>query len=293
MDAVCIKGDWDVILEKDPKGNLLGVLVYHIRKYRGFTLILMPPMTAYNGFYFFYPEGTKSHSMVSYQNKVTEALLAQLPKSSLYFQQFHPSYNNWLPLYWKNYRETTRYTYILDKSLGEDTLRKNLKGNLRRGFKHVEESCVIEDHGFESFWPVLEESFTSRNKPIPYNKEVIKRLFDTYQDKNILTVKACRHLESNKIISGVMLASDKNTTYYLASFYLPKVKPTGSMGYTFWKSIFSCDTKFCDFEGSMLKEVEFFLRSFGGELTPHYKVYKVHNPFLRWGLRLFKPDFFV
>jgi len=249
-------------------------------------------MTAYNGLYFFYPPGTKDHSRVSYQNKVTEALINRLPECSLYFQQFHPTYNNWLPLYWQNYKETTRYTYLLDKTEGEKALKKNLKGNLRRSFRHVEAACQIEDHGFDEFWPQLKKSFQIREKPVPYQKEVLKNLFMAFNDTKLLTVKACRHKASGELISGVVLASDNNTTYYIASYYLPNVKPVGSLGYVFWKSIFSCDTKICDFEGSMLKDVEFFLRSFGGQLTPHYKIHKVHNPLLKWGLRLFKPTFF-
>jgi len=289
MDAVCIKGDWDVILEKDPKGQLIGVLVYHIRRHRGFTIILMPTMTAYNGIYIFYPHGTKEHSKVSYQNKLTELLISRLPKCSMYFQQFHPSYQNWLTLYWKGYKQTTRYTYVMDKTIGEPTLRKNLKGNLRRSFKYVEEACVIEDIGFEDFWPNLEKSFLQRNREVPYNYQLLKNVFKAFEGTDQFIVKACRHKETNELISGVVLASDKITTYYISSFYLPNAKPSGSLGYVFWNSIFASDTTICDFEGSMFKEVEFFLRSFGGQLTPHYKIWKIHNPLLKLAISIFKP----
>lgn len=292
MDAVCIKGDWDVILERGPKGKLLGLLVYHIRKYRGFTLILMPPMTAYNGLFFFYPKGTKGHTKISYQNKVTEKLFDRLPKCSFYYQQYHPSYDNWLSLYWKGYKETTRYTYLMDKTIGEPVLRKNLKGNLRRNFKFIEEACTIEDLGFDSFWPNLQKSFEERGRPIPYNKTVMENLFEAFGQTKQLTVKACRHKETNALISGVVLASDETTTYYIASYYLPEATPKSSLGYVFWRSIFDSDTKICDFEGSMLKEVEYFLRAFGGQLTPHYKIWKIHNPLLRLGINLFKPRLF-
>lgn len=292
MDAVCVKGDWDVVMEQDPKGNLLGILVFHIRKYRGFTLILMPPMTPYNGLYFFYPPGTKDHSKISHQNKVTEALFAKLPKHDLYAQQFHPSYQNWLQLYWQKYKATVRYTYYVDKTLGEEALLGNLKGNLRRGFKQIEESCIIEEHDFNGFWPQVEKSFRLKKKPVPYNKEVIQRLFDAFYDRGQITVLACRHKETNDLVSGVMLAKDKMTTYFLASFQMPDIKPAGAMGYNYWKGIFYGDTEICDFEGSMIKDIEFFLRSYGGVLTPHYKIHKVHSPLLKVALNLFKPGFF-
>lgn len=292
MDAVCVKGSWDVILEKDAKDRLVGVLVYHIRKKYGMKLILMPPMTAYNGIHIIYPHGTKGHKRISYQNRVSKSLIDQLPKCSLYFQQYHTDYTNWSGLYWEGYKETTRYTYLLDKTKGEEILRQNLKGTLRRSFRHVEENYTIVDQDFNTFWSSLEKSFGNRNKSVPYNKQVMTNLFATF-GKEHLTVKSCRHNTTGEMVCGVVVVSDSNTTYYLCNYYTPEIKPNGSLGYLMWRVVFERDTTICDFEGSMLKDIEFFLRSFGGQLTPHYKIYKVHNPLLRVALGLLKPQFFA
>ena len=292
MDAVCIRGSWDVILEKDAKNRLVGILVYHTRKKYGMTLILMPMLTAYNGIFIFYPPGTKGHSKISYQNRVTESLISQLPKCSLYYQQYHTEYTNWLNLYWQGYNQTTRYTYILDKRQGEDLLREKLKGTLRRSFRHVKNNFTIVQQDFNSFWDALEKSFRNRQKEIPYNKQALSNLFSTFGSDQ-LSAKSCIHNETGELVSGAVVVADKTTSYFIANYYTPTARPSGSLGYLMWRSVFDFETIKCDFEGSMLKEIEFFLRSFGGQLTPHYKIHKIHNPVLRLGLKIFKPQLFA
>lgn len=293
MDAVCVKGDWDVILELDDEGQLGGVLVYHYRRYYGFNLILMPPMTAYNGIHIVPPEGKLDYSVVSHHNKVSETLISRLPKHSLYYQQYAPSYKNWLSLYWKGYQETTRYTYIMSNEAGREERTKGLRDNLRRSIKNAEKACTIVDIDFDTFWREAKQSFDNRKKAVPINKEVLKNLTESLGPTGKIKIKACKHKESGRLLSGAVIALDKKTSYYISSFFHSDAKPSGSMAYVIWESIFSRENIQFDFEGSILKEVEFYFRSFGGKLTPHYRIFNVPNPMLKLGLTLFKPDFFA
>ena len=293
MDAVCIKGGWDVIIERDEAERLTGILVYHHRKYYGFDLILMPPMTAYNGIYVLPLDGLSKYSFASHQNKVTEALISRLPKHSLYYQQYHPSFKNWLPLYWKGYKETTRYTYTIDSREGKEVLKKGLRDNLRRSIKNSEKACTIVEIDIDTFLNEAEQSFAKRNKPMPINKAVLRKLCETFCETGQIKIRACKHADTGNYLSGAVIAMDKNTTYYLSSFFHPEAKPSGTMSHVIWDSIFSSEGRLFDFEGSIIKEVEFYFRSFGGELTPHYRIFSVPNPLLRVGLSLFKPNFFA
>lgn len=293
MDAVCVKGDWDVVMKKSEEGVLEGILVFHIRKYYGFRLILMPPMTAYNGIHIFYPEDLKGHSKASYHNKVCEALVTSMPKHDLYYQQYHPDYDNWLSLYWMGYKETTRYTYLMDSSPGREENRKYLRDNLRRSIKNAEKKTTIVDIDLDTFLSEAEEAYGSRQKQLPIHKQVIRNLSEAFSATDNLHIRACRHNETGQYLSGAVFAEDENCTYYVSSFYHAEAKPSGSMAHIIWDGIHSRPDKMFDFEGSILKDVEFYFRSFGGTLTPHYRIYKVPNFLLRKGLSLFKPDFFV
>jgi len=92
-------------------------------------------------------------------------------------------------------------------------------------------------------------------------------------------------------VSGAVFAYDKTSCYYISSFFHAEAKPTGTVSYLIWSTIFDRTGQVFDFEGSIIKEVEFYFRSFGGKLTPHYRIYRVPNPLIRLGLNTFKPDF--
>jgi len=291
MDAVCIKGDWGVVVSQDVDKNLEGVLVYHIRKYRGFTFILMPPLTFYNGIYLNYRDNIKNHSKLTYENEIIEKLITQLPKHDLYYQQYSPQITNWNNLYWKEYSQSTRYSYIIDKSIGEDKLWEGLKGNVRRNIKKAEKLCRVETVDFDTFWKSCSLSFSERGKTPPFNKEVLQRLCAAMSSNGAGKIAVCRHKETNEILAGNFTVSDKKTTYYVCGYYNPKGKEIGGLSYLLWETILKMPTQFFDFEGSMIKDIEYFFRAFGGELTPHYKVWKVHNPLLKFLLKFKKVDF--
>lgn len=288
-----MKGDWDVVLKMDDAGVLEGILVFHIRKYYGFRLILMPPMTAYNGIHIFYPADLKGHSKASFQNRVSEELVSRLPKHDLYYQQYHPDYDNWLALYWMGYKETTRYTYLLDSSPGKEENKANLRDNLRRSIKNADRHTTIVDIDLDTFLSEAEKAYATRKKELPIHKQVIRNLASAFTGSGKLHIRACRHNNTGQYISGAILAQDDGRTYYISSFYHAEAKPSGSMAHVIWEGIHGRTGKVFDFEGSILKDVEFYFRSFGGVLTPHYRIYKVPNFLLRKGLSLFKPDFFV
>jgi len=291
MDAVCIKGDWGVVVAEDVDKNLEGVLVYHIRKYRGFTFILMPPMTFYNGIYLNYRKNIKQHSKITYGNEIIKKLIAQLPKHDLYYQQYSPQIQNWTPLLWEGYSQSSRYTYRIDTRQGEEQMWENLKGNVRRNIKKSEKTCVIENVDFATFWESCKESFTARQKSPPFNKKVLEDLCEAMMAKGAGQINVCKHKETGKILAGNFIAKDKNCSYYVSGFYNPEGKEIGGLSYLLWHNIKNCSTDIFDFEGSMIKEIEYFFRAFGGELTPNYKVWKIHNPLLKFLLKFKKVDF--
>lgn len=291
MDAVCVKGDWGVVVSQDIDKNLQGVLVYHIRKYRGFTFILMPPLTFYNGIHLIYRENVKTHSKITYENEIIEDLISRLPKHDLYYQQYSPQIKNWNTLYWKDYKQSVRYSYIIDTEEGKDKIWNGLKGNVRRNIKKAEKLCYIETVDFDTFWKSLEKSFTERGKTPPFNKTVLERVCNAMSKNNRGKISVCKHKETNEILAGNFTVSDKNSTYYICGYYNPQGKEIGGLSYLLWDNIISTQSKYFDFEGSMIKDIEYFFRAFGGELTPHYKVWKVNNALLRFLLKFKKVDF--
>jgi len=217
--------------------------------------------------------------------------MSQLPKHDLYYQQFSPQIKNWTPLMWEGYTQSSRYSYIVDTTKGEENLWEGLKGNVRRNIKKAEKICTIEETDFNTFWDSLNESFGARDKTPPFNKTVLKKLCESMLALGKGKINVCKHNETGKILAGNFIANDENCSYYVCGYFNPEGKEIGGLSYLLWYNIVNCSTPQFDFEGSMIKEIEYFFRAFGGELTPHYKVWKIHNPLLKFLLKFKKVDF--
>ncbi len=278
MDAVSIKGSWDLVASYSKSGDLQGILVYHRRTILGINVILMPPMCFYNGIKIFYPDRLSQYEKVSLEEKVISDLITQLPPYSFYYQQYDPGFTNWAPLYWRGFKQTTRYTYRLNTSLEGKISIDQLKGNLRRNIQKAEAQCSITETTLDDFISALIDAYAGRKNP--FNIALIKRLYSSLERKNAVRLIGCRHLETNVMLAGAMIAYDKETSYYVAGFYNPKYKDSGALSYLLWNIISSNKTPCFDFEGSMIKEIEHFFRGFGGEWTPHSRIWKFNNPIL-------------
>lgn len=293
MDAVCVKGDWDVVIARRDDGVVEGVLVYHKRRYRGFELLIMPPMTAYNGIYIFYPNNQKAVKKERYTYRVTEKLMSGLPSHSLYFQQYHPDFHNWLGLYWNGYKQMTRYTYRIDKSQSEEEMYAKIKYTTRKDIESAKAIVSIEEIDFETYREAAVASFSRRGRSVPGNLQVLRNLHDTFSPERKVKILGARHNESGALSSGVILAMDLMATYWISGFVDIQENHKTTQSLLLWHAITNGTGITFDFEGSIIKEIESYTRSFGGELTPHSRIYNVPNFFLRKGLALFKPDFFV
>ncbi len=292
MDAVCIKGEWDVLLERNGGGKLLGLLVYHTRKAYGFNVIMNPLMTAYNGIYLLYPDKLTNYEKGHFTYKHTQALIDRLPKRSMYYQQYHTDYNNWLGLYWNGYKETTRYTYIVDSAVGKDEQWATLKNAIKKDITNAEKACNLVEIDMKTFLNEAKRAFADRNKEQPANSEALTRLYDKLYPKGLLQILSAQHKETGEYLSAQIVVHDKNRSYALACYFKRQKELRTTLSYVIWHLIFSGERRYFDFDGSIIKGVERYIRSFGGELTPHYKIHKVSNPILRLGLNLLKPNFF-
>ena len=72
---------------------------------------------------------------------------------------------------------------------------------------------------------------------------------------------------------------DKKTAYYLAGAGSGIKINSGAIPLLLWHSIkFSSSvTREFNFEGSMIRPIEYFFRGFGGKLTPYYEITKINS----------------
>lgn len=295
MDATCGPDQWNVILAKNPDGGIEGLFLYHLKRIYGLDVILMPALTSYNGFWFEYPKNIKEHSRISFEKKVMDKLMESFPKHYLFFQQWHPDLQNWLPLFWKSFKQTTRYTYIIDLEAGLDHIWDNFKGNVRRNVRKAESSDyeVVEINDFESFWGPLEKSYRERNKPVPFKKQDLKSIDEACAAKQQRKIYVAQDPDGRHL-AGIYLVHDELSSYYLVGYFDPAYKDYAALTLVLWHGIqeMSKIVPRFDFEGSIIPEIEFYFRAFGGKLTPHFKIFNTKNRLIHFLATLKNPKIF-
>jgi len=59
---------------------------------------------------------------------------------------FHPGFKNWYPFYWERFKQSTRYTYILNDIKDHEALKKDFHNTLKRQIKKgAEEFQILAD----------------------------------------------------------------------------------------------------------------------------------------------------
>ena len=282
LDAVCEK-NWDVCLVEKGK-QITAAMPYQIRKRHGFTMIEQPPMTQTLGPWII-DSDAKYTNRLSLENGFLKNLIEQLPPFDHFEQFWYHERENWLPFFWKDFYQTTRYTYRinnltdLDKTWSD--FRKNVRGHIRKAENRfnlqVTSECSIDD-----FLKLNIQTFERQSIRLPYSKQFIKKI-----DSACIKNNACKIFiaadEEGRHHAGAYVVWDNKTVYYIMGGGNPDLRNSGAQSLCMWEAIkfaSSLNLSF-DFEGSMIEPIERFFRNFGAIQTPFFCIYKTNSKLIK------------
>lgn len=277
LDAVCGPENWDVFVVEQ-SGALMAALPYYLTERDGKRMITKAKNTQNNGILLNYPEGQKPPARVSFEIKVINELIDRIESLGLdkYEQQFHYSFTNWMPFFWRGYREITRYTYVIEDTSDHAAVMNNYTSNVRKNLRKAEKYCSLADSiTEEEFYRVNRMSFERQNMQVPWDFDYFTRVSAAcaaHQAGKMLSAVD----ENGNVLSVAFIVWDSQSVYYLlngtdyrkkdlqANDFLinESVKFAGQMGLRF------------DFEGSVIKQIENSFRQFGGIPKRYFRIFK-------------------
>ncbi len=273
LDSVCGKMGWDVaIVEKG--GEIVGCLPYCLQNRKGFKFIYLPKLTQTMGPFIKYPENQKYDTRLAYEKEIFNNLIDQLPGVAHFCQSFHYSITNWLPFYWKGFRQTTRYTYVLESLDNLDSIWKNFSASLRNEIRKAEKLVIVKNsRDVDSFYKLNKMTFDRQGLTIPYSFDFISKL-DTACASNNCSRIFFAFDSQNRIHAAIYIVWDSNSAYYLMGGGDPELRNSQATSLLMWEAIkFAATvTRKFDFEGSMIESVERFCRSFGAVQKPYFQI---------------------
>ena len=124
------------------------------------------------------------------------------------------SFDNWLPFYWKGFRQEMRYTFILEnKNNGEDfmpEINRNVKRNVREAETAFKIHSIISQ---KEFHEVCMATYVRQKIKAPYSFADFSKIDDAVYHHNA-GIKLAAVDSSNKVVAVSYLLWDLDTAYY-------------------------------------------------------------------------------
>lgn len=279
LDAVCKEGDWNAVVVEE-NNKIRAVLPYFLKRKYGFRYITMPPFAKFMGPHF------ADNLTLGEQHDLLHKLIIQLPKVDAFNQNFYYNITNWLSFYWAGYQQTTRYSYQIDVSDLEQVY--NNIGRTRRRFitkaKEAGIKIILSDD-LELFYKVNKMSFDRQGIPVPYSFEQVNQFDAALAAHNARQLFFAQDAKG-QTHSVAYLIWDQQSSYSHISGDHPDLRNSGAGTLLMWERIRftkeNLNLNVFDFEGSMIKNVEYVLRQMGATPQPYFTIWKYHSTLLKF-----------
>lgn len=267
---------WDVV-EIEEGGQVVARLPFSVKKKFGLRVISQPQLTQTLGPWLL-DTGANYTKRLSREKELYNRLIDGLPKFDVFQQNFHPSITNWLPFYWRGFRETIRYTYVIDLTESDEEILGNFTRQQRAAIKKAAEHVVVqESEDLDVFLDLNEKTFKAQRMAMPYDREYVARLDETLRQRQSRFILIACDIDTGKAHNGIYIAGDSRRMYLLMSGADPRYKGERAGSLLVWHAIQKAKqlgVATFDFEGSMIEPIESFYRGFGATQTPYHWVSK-------------------
>ena len=275
LDAACGETKWDVLLAEE-KGKIRAAMPLYIPPE---GVVSMPVYTQTMGPWFTpEPKDAKYTRTLGQRQAICKEFIDILKAYPHFLQNFNYRITDWLPFYWEGYKQTTRYTYLLNNIQDENLLWENMSPNIRRNITKAKEKFFITTRkgiSVDDFLKIQSLTFERQHLSPPKKKDTLIRLISACRQRNQGDLWGAYDDKGN-LHAVAFIAWQESSAYYLAGGGDPALRASGAHSLLLWDCIryTSRHTVLFDFEGSMIPGVERFFREFGAIQTPFFTITK-------------------
>jgi hypothetical protein len=280
LDAVC-GNEWQAAVINEEE-ELKAYYLYAQKGSRPGSPVYMPHLTQFLGpGYRLTETGVRQRN--NEETEILEHLLAQLPAFGSFESRWNHRYQNWLPFHWQHFQQRTRYTYVLPDIADPVQLQENFSEKIRREISKAQKRFTAErSQDCTALLLLLQKSFREKNMKLPFEHNVLTRAFSAAAANDAGAVLLANEA-SGKTAASIFVAWDANTAYYIIGARDEAFGNSGAMSFLFLTAFSQLQhrVKAFDFEGSMIKGVENYFRSFGAEQKGFFEITKINSPLLK------------
>jgi len=209
-----------------------------------------------------------------------EAFAELIRKTPSFDYVFHPSIPNWMPFHWMGLHQQTAYTYVLPKSAKDtwwNAADSRLRNAARRGQKsgvHVRKGDIASAEDIDACYTLSVMPFTSRGAKPLISRERFEKLVRRLGAAGMARLWLAEEAERGGTSAAVVF-EDWRCAYFVFNGSLPDAQ-TGTNAALLTAIVQDAHARELDFdfEGSMIRPIENFYRSFAAELRPYSRIYQ-------------------
>ena len=274
LDVVCGPDRWDALIVENNGQVKVAMPLYRPVS----SIISMPPFTQTMGPWFPDSADTKYTTRLGQRQALSQSLIERLTPYRIFLQNFHYAITDWLPFYWAGYKQTTRYTYLLEGIHEPDRLWEQMSANIRRNIQKARDKHRLTIHKgipVEAFLQVQAQTFARQGLRLKQDVNVLRRLIEISRERQQGDLWGA-YDATGQLHAAAFVVWQAQSAYYIAGGGDPALRGSGAHSLIMWEAIryVSTFTDRFDFEGSMLPGVERFFREFGARQTPYFTITK-------------------
>ncbi len=275
-------GTWDVALAVR-NDQVVGAMPYAPGRRWGIATVGMPALTHHLRIWMDKPPDISDHKWLTREKQIIWLLIDDLPSYGYFSMVFEErSFNNWLPFYWKGFRQEMRYTFVIDH-MEQAELDQHINRNLKRNIRDSDTKLnIIRDVFPSRFYEICLETYGRQNMKMPYSAEKFFQLDEAVSLHQAGIRLGVTDHHGNILAVSYLLWDNERAYYFLAG--------DNTEGRAQGASIKLCrealriafeemNLKTFDFCGSMLESISEIRRQFGARPEPLMKIFKARY---RW-----------
>lgn len=260
-------------------GELIAGIPLFFEQRFGIRVCTMPRLTPTLGVVICSLPGS-ANKVAARQNEIVGEIAKRLSEYKLFFQAMHPSLDNWLPFYWNGFRQTTRYTYVIDDLTDLDRVWSEMNGNTRSQITKAEKAGTrVVPCGIDDVYKCEYSSHVRRGATPRHTSDVLRKIHDAAVQHSAGACSAGID-KDGQLLSAFFTVWDSNRAYGLAGGNNYDYRESSAGFAVKWHEIRTAAgrSRVFDFCGSMMTGVARFNKGFGAKQVPYHFIIKAHPP---------------
>jgi hypothetical protein len=274
LDAAVGRDRWQRNAVTGEDGSIVAAWPGVVRRTRAGKVLVGAPLTPWLGPLLTAGEGKQRRSReIEQLEQLVDGPLAEYVHVEA---RCSPAFDYWTPLRWNGFTQTTHYTWQLHGLEDLEAVERGLRESTRRQLKKARrEQLEVVEGNVDDLVRLNRLTFERQGLDEAVPEAVLARIATAALENDAGTILVARDGDGN-MHTASLFVHDARTTWYLVGGSDPALRSSGSATLVMWSGIERAaarGTAF-DFEGSMLRHVERFVRGFGGEPMPYSIVHR-------------------